>query len=455
MTEPPLIGFSYFATGAHPQGWRVPGAISRSTFDPKVIRSAAESTERGGLDFFLLGDRLVSLPASQTSRPFEVQRPEALTTAAFVAAVTRRVGIITTVNVTYSDPYNVARAVAQLDHLSDGRVALNVVTGKNAEASKNFGMDAHADAVARYQRAEEYVSVLRALWQSWSPDAPHADKETGIYISEGSINAINHVGHHFRVSGPLNVSRSPQGVIPIGHAGNSSESEQFGARNAEFRYIATHELAKGVKYYDRIKAQVREAGRNPDDQVLIAGFVPYIAETRAEAQQIYARTVDLSAPAPVSAVTEMLGIDPQALNKSKRLSDHPAVTLNEKVDRVLRDWAYATGRPEPTVAQLATFVRREKGARPLVGAAEEISRYMIERLAARTADAFVLTPPFMPQPLHAFIDLVMPRLRADGLAPKSPRAGTFRELLGTRMVASSRVEVGSSRVEVAESSGAQ
>ena len=135
------IGFSIWASGVHPAGWRLPEASAHGTFDPHFLRQTAQTAERGLLDFYFIGDRVVGLPSSQYESPNEVLRPEALTLAAFVAAVTTRIGIISTVNTTYADPYTVARATAQIDHLSNGRSAFNIVTGKNEEAAGNFGRE--------------------------------------------------------------------------------------------------------------------------------------------------------------------------------------------------------------------------------------------------------------------------------------------------------------------------
>lgn len=270
----PLIGLSLFATGSHPQGWRLPEADPHGTFDPIRLRRVAQDAEAHGLDFILLGDRLVSIPTSELSRPFEVQRPEALTTAAFIAAVTSRIGIITTVNATYAEPFNIARAVAQLDHMSAGRIGLNLVTGKNAQASLNFGVPDHADARDRYGRASEFVTVLRQLWHSWEPDATIADKETGAFLRGGSVRPIDFAGRYLSVRGPINIPRPPQGSIPIGVAGSSDESMLFGATHAEFRYMPTVTLERAVDSRRSISSALEGAGRAPQCAALDRGICP-------------------------------------------------------------------------------------------------------------------------------------------------------------------------------------
>src|SRR5690554_1941945 len=137
------IGFSIWATGFHPAGWRLPEARVDGTFDPAFLRQMAQLSEKGKLDFFFIGDRVVGLPETQAEHPNLVLRPEALTLASYIAGVTEKIGIVTTVNTTYSDPFNVARATATADHLSGGRLAFNIVTGRDPEAAANFGRSEH------------------------------------------------------------------------------------------------------------------------------------------------------------------------------------------------------------------------------------------------------------------------------------------------------------------------
>src|ERR1700742_3417589 len=155
------LGFSVWASGIHPAGWRLPEANARGTFDPEFIRDTARAAERGTLDFYFVGDRVVGLPSSQYEAPNEVLRQEALTLAAFIAAATSHIGIVTTVNTTSSAPYTVARAIAELDHLSRGRMSWNIVTGKNEEAAGNYGRQEHCDSARRYSWVSEFIEVVR------------------------------------------------------------------------------------------------------------------------------------------------------------------------------------------------------------------------------------------------------------------------------------------------------
>src|SRR5262249_17443094 len=155
------LGFSIWASGNHPAGWRLPEANAHGTFDPDFLRDTARAAERGKLDFYFIGDRVVGLPSQQHEAPNEVLRPEALTTAAYIASVTTRIGIVTTVNTTYADPYTSARALAQLDHLSKGRMAFNIVTGRNEEAAGNYSRTEHWGSERRYAWASEFIEVAR------------------------------------------------------------------------------------------------------------------------------------------------------------------------------------------------------------------------------------------------------------------------------------------------------
>lgn len=216
----------------------------------------------------------MGLTNSQFANPNEVLRPEALTLASHIAAVTTHIGLITTVNTTYSDPYNVARATATIDHLSAGRVGLNIVTGKNVEAARNFGRDQHWDNDRRYDWAAEYIQVLQLLWDSWEDDARVADPTTGQFVDSDRVHQIGFKGEFFTVDGPLNVQRPVQGRLPIINAGASERSRDLGARFSDLRFTNSSTLGlDGARaYYADLKSRLPAYGRTADDQLVIPGW---------------------------------------------------------------------------------------------------------------------------------------------------------------------------------------
>lgn len=422
------LGFSIWASGFHPAGWRLPEANAHGTFDPDFIRDTARAAERGKLDFYFIGDRVVGLPSSQYEAPNEVLRPEALTLAAFVAAATSRIGIVTTVNTTYADPYTVARATAEVDHLSRGRLAWNIVTGKNEEAAGNFGRDEHWSADKRYEWTSEFVEVTRGLWDSWEDGALVADKERGQFIDESKVHALNYRGRYFSVNGPLNIARPPQGHVPILRAGSSEESHEFGAKHADIRFILLQDTAKAKKYYADTKARLAAHGRT-EDQPFVAGLPVYVAGTAREAhakfRQIQHLTVLEASLTPLGAA---LNVDLTGHRLDTPIDEVPELAGNH----VILDRArHAYDDEAPTLGEVALFLKRTHGKQVAVGDGKQVADYIEEQFEERTTDGFILFPPYLPGPLDAFVDLVVPELQRRGLFRTEYGAErTFREFFG-------------------------
>jgi FMN-dependent oxidoreductase (nitrilotriacetate monooxygenase family) len=424
------IGFSIWASGVHPAGWRLPEASAHGTFDPNFLRQTAQTAERGLLDFYFIGDRVVGLPSSQYESPNEVLRPEALTLAAFVAAVTTRIGIISTVNTTYADPYTVARATAQIDHLSNGRSAFNIVTGKNEEAAGNFGREQHWDAEKRYEWASEFIEVARGLWDSWEDDALVANKSTAQFIDEDKVHALNYRGKYFSVNGPLNIARPPQGWVPILHAGTSEESHEYGAKYADIRFMQLLELEAAKQYYRVNHAKLAKYGRD-EYQPFVTGLPVYVAETTNEAQAKFREIQNLTFGEPnLETLTKHLGVDVGGYSLITPIDEIPElINATGRAAQIVERSKDAYGNPAPTLKEVGLFLRRGFGRKAAVGNPQQIADYLQEQFEERTVDGFVIFPPYLPGPLDAFVDLVIPELQRRDLFKKEyGTAHTFREL---------------------------
>lgn len=186
------LGLMFWAGGTHPSGWRYPSSHAAAAFDIEFLQQVTQLVERAKFDFLFLGDRLASDPGLQTTNPSQMSRLEPFVSGASLAAATSHIGIVVTANPTYYDPYNLARMFASLDHLSQGRASWNLVTGADEIAAANFSREAHWDTEKRYDWADEFVTVVRQLWDS--------DAST----------PLHHKGPYFDVAGPLNIKRPPQ-----------------------------------------------------------------------------------------------------------------------------------------------------------------------------------------------------------------------------------------------------
>ncbi|MCB1547195.1 MAG: NtaA/DmoA family FMN-dependent monooxygenase, partial [Hyphomicrobiaceae bacterium] len=272
-----------YARGHHEAAWRHPTAPSRSLMDIDHYVQCARKAESAHMDSIFLADVLNLPPEADRSARI---RLEPLTALSALALATSRIGLIGTASTTYSAPFNVARQFASLDHISKGRAAWNIVTSFSIDGSRNFdskGRLAHDD---RYVLGDEFVEVVKKLWDSWSDDAIIDDREAGIYFRKERVRPIEHDGAHYHVAGPLNIPRSPQGWPVLVQAGSSEAGKNFAARHAEAVFTAHMNKASALDFYKDLKSRVVAAGRPADQCLVLPGISLMIAGTEAEAKRM-------------------------------------------------------------------------------------------------------------------------------------------------------------------------
>src|SRR5262245_41073749 len=227
------LGVFFKNTGHHIAAWRHPGAQPDAGVNIQHYAACAQTSERAGFDFLFFADSAavkneknydVLARTSQYTAYFEP-----LTLLSALAMVTKHIGLVSTATTSYNEPYHVARKFASLDHISKGRAGWNVVTSGNAAEAWNFGRDEHYEHEARYDRAHEFVEVVHGLWDSWDEDAFPRDKDSGVFLHPEKMHHLNHEGPHFKVRGPLNVPRPPQGYPVIFQAGTSPAGRELAA----------------------------------------------------------------------------------------------------------------------------------------------------------------------------------------------------------------------------------
>jgi FMN-dependent oxidoreductase (nitrilotriacetate monooxygenase family) len=379
------LGLMFWATGTHAAGWRYPGSRADGAYDIGFIQDVTRHVENAKFDFLFLGDRLVTDPALAKTNPAQMSRLEPFTAGAAIAAATSKIGIAITANPTYYDPYTVARLFASLDHLSHGRASWNLVTGADAMAAANFSRPEHWDAEQRYDWADEFVDVVRALWDSWEDDALVWDRDTGRAVIESKVHAVNHHGRFFDVDGPLNLTRPPQGQVVLLHAGTSDRSRELGAREADVIFARGPNIEEAREYYADVKERAARYGRSPDEIHILPGLSVIVGETTKEAVAIRDRLDSL-----LPAVESRSDVREGALGQAHRPRD---------------DWG-VTGNPA------------------------EVADYIEEWFVTKAADGFNLFPPFVPGSVEAFTELVVPELQKRGLYRTEYTGSTFRDHLG-------------------------
>jgi FMN-dependent oxidoreductase (nitrilotriacetate monooxygenase family) len=379
------LGLMFWATGTHAAGWRYPGSRADGAYDIRFIQGVTRLVEEAKFDFLFLGDRLFTDPALAKTNPAQMSRLEPFTAASAIAAATSKIGIVATANPTYYDPYNLARLLASLDHLSHGRASWNLVTGADAMAASNFSRAEHWETEKRYDWADEFVDVVRALWDSWEDDAFVTDPSRGVYIDESKVHPINHHGRYFDVAGPLNLARPPQGQVVLLHAGTSDRSRELGAREADVIFAAGGALETAREYYADVKERAARYGRGPEEILILPSLSVIVGETRGEAHEIRDR-LDSLLPVAQDRADARAG----SLGQAARKRD---------------DWG-VTGNPA------------------------DVADYMQEWFEGGAADGFNVFPPFVPGSVEAFTELVVPELQRRGLYRTEYSGSTFRDHLG-------------------------
>ncbi len=279
--------------GHHEASWRHPASSPQALTDIRYYQDLAQRAEMALFNSIFIADQLaLGEDVAQAPRIWL----EPVTTLAALAMATSRIGMIATASTTYTEPFNLARQFASLDHISNGRAAWNIVTSWLATAARNFGGTGQVSHADRYSRGEEFMSVVKALWDSWAEDAVVDDRANGRYTRPDRIRPINHRGDFYQVAGPLNMPRCPQGRPVLVQAGSSDTGRRFAARHADAVFTAHVAKATAQDFYADLKALAAAEGRDPDQVLILPGLSPMIGSTEAEAQSLAREVDDLCDP---------------------------------------------------------------------------------------------------------------------------------------------------------------
>jgi len=425
MTQLHLNAF-LMANGHHEAAWRHPDTNPQQALTLRHYANLARIAERGKLDSLFLAD---GVALWGNVRYNSHSRFEPLTLLSALAASTDRIGLIATASTTYNEPYHLARKFASLDHLSGGRAGWNIVTSAGEDEARNFNRAGRPDHELRYERATEFVEVVKRLWDSWDDDALVIDKESGIFADTDLIAPIDHVGQHFQVRGPLNTPRPVQGHPLLVQAGSSETGKEYAARYAEAVFTAQQTFEEGKAFYDDVKARAARYGRTPDEIKILPGISPIIGRTEAEAHEREALLNSLITPDyGVAQLSKLLDHDlrPYPL-------DGPLPDVGTYTEGAQSRFDLVTGlarREKLTIRQLIERLAGGRGHRVFAGTPEQIADQIELWFAGGAADGFNIMPPTLPGGLTDFVDLVVPELQRRGLFRTEYTGTTLREHYG-------------------------
>jgi FMN-dependent oxidoreductase (nitrilotriacetate monooxygenase family) len=417
--------------GHHEASWRHPASSPLALTDIRYYQDLAQRAEAGLFDSIFLADQLaLGNDASQAARTWL----EPVTVLAAVAVATRRIGLIATCSTTYTEPFNLARQFGSLDHISNGRVGWNIVTSWLATAADNFGGGGQLSHEERYVRAEEYMAVVEALWDSWAEDAVIDDRDGGRYAKPDRIRPINHKGAYYKVAGPLNLPRTPQGRPVFVQAGSSDTGRRFAARHAEAVFTAHLEKATAQAFYADLKALTTAEGRSPEQVLILPGLSPMIGSTEAEAQRLARETDELSDPevGRKRLSGRFGGHDFSHLPLDRPLSpeDFPAPSSVEAARSRTEVILSLVRREKPTLRQLLGTLAGARGHFVFAGTPEQVADLIEDWFTDGAADGFNIMPPLLPSMLDVFSAEVIPLLQQRGLFRTTYAGTTLREHYG-------------------------
>ncbi|MEV0978144.1 LLM class flavin-dependent oxidoreductase [Streptomyces sp. NPDC049915] len=401
-------------TGHHEASWRLPESDPYAHVDVRHYVRLARAAERGTFDSLFLADG-PQLWSNLAQRPAGALEPLTLLTA--LATATEHIGLIATASTSYNSPYNLARKLASLDIVSGGRAGWNIVTTAGAEAARNFGLDAEPAHAERYARAAEFLDVALKLWDSWEDDAVVADKAAGVWGDDGKIHPPRHQGTYFSVAGALNVPRTPQGYPLLVQAGSSEDGKAFAARYAEAVFTAQQTLADAQSFYADLKSRTARAGRDPEQLKVLPGIVPVLGSTEAEARAAERLLEDhIVHDHGVARLESLLHLAPGTLELDAPLpADLPPEAAIEGAKSRYTLVVELARRESLTVRQLIGRLGGGRGHFTVAGTPEQIADVIETWFTRGAADGFNVMPPVLPSGLHAFVDHVVPLLRARGL----------------------------------------
>jgi N-acetyl-S-(2-succino)cysteine monooxygenase len=420
------------ASGGHPASWLHPKANAEGSTDIDHYRALAQTAERGLFDLFFIADT----PAARTDNlhawsrfPMFMNVLEPVTLLTALAGATTHIGLGGTVSTSFSEPYNVARQFASLDHISHGRAAWNVVTSANDYAARNFGHATLPPHGLRYEKASEFVDVVNELWDSWEDDAFVHDRKSGLFFDPARQHPVHHEGKFFKVDGALNIARSPQGKPVIIQAGASDTGLELAARTAEIVFASASNPQDAKRGYDELKGRMAKYGRHPDQMKILAGLPVVIGSTQQEAEDKYQALQEMIHP---DVGRFRLGTDLEA-DLSDLPLDEPIpesrLPKSANMHKAFFDGIMKIIREEnPTLRQL--YLRYERGRKTIKGTPKHIADVMEEWITMGATDGFMMQFSTLPDGLDDFVTHVVPELQRRGMFRTRYSGRTLRDHLG-------------------------
>jgi len=428
------LGLFINPTGHHQAAWRHPESEPDAGINFDHYRRMALLAESACFDTLFLADNMGvrAGPPEFIARVAQyVANFEPITLLSALASVTSRIGLVGTASTSFNQPFHIARKFASLDFLSNGRAGWNIVTSGMEIEALNFGRDTHFEHDLRYRMAREFVQVCQGLWDSWDDDAFIRDKQSGIFSDTTKLHALNHAGEYWKVRGPLNVPRSPQGYPLLVQAGSSEAGKAFAAEFAEMMFTTVRSIEAGKALRDEMRERVARFGRNPDHIKIMPGIAPVVGRTEAEAREKFEHLQSLLPDQVAMHFLQqrlphfsLAGLDPDGPMPEP---PPPAATGTQTGHKLLVEMIR---KDRPSVRELARRMSGSLAGMAVHGSAEQLADLMEAWFRGGACDGFNIQPAYFPGAFVDFVELVVPELRRRGLVRTEYAGRTLREHFG-------------------------
>ncbi len=433
-----LLGFIQHGVNSHATGmWRNPqDKINYDFSKPPYWRHMAQTMERGFFDAMFIADELAPYSTFQNSSDatvkYAVQCPthEPSTIATIVTGATKHLGVGVTLSTMFTHPYAMSRILSSLDHLTEGRVAWNVVSSYSKSEWEAYGHVDMTPRSERYDRMEEYMEVCYKLWDSWRPGAIVADKATGVYADPSKVDLVAHDGKYFKCNGRHFCAPSPQKRPVIWQAGSSDRGRDFAAKHAEAIFAVHPNVERMRQYADDLNVRLQTTfNREPGSVKYIYGLQTVVAETRSEAQEKYERIMScIPLEGALAWISGHFGLDFSKMDLNDNVQNIEVPGIQGLFESIL----YAKdpeGKLPVTVKEAALIYAQGMGMPRAVGTAKDVVDQMEYYMDEGGADGFMLAATYTPGCFEDFANLITPELQRRGRLRTRYTGSTLRENL--------------------------
>ena len=408
--------------------WTHPRDTSRNYTSLSHWLDLARLLERGLFDGLFLADVLGiydvldGRPDAAIRNAVQVPLLDPAMLVPAMATVTTHLGFGITSNLSYEAPYLFARRMSTLDHLTQGRIGWNIVTGYLDSAARAMGLDAQQKHDDRYDLADEYMQVVTRLWEeSWEADAIVAaggasSVADGIYADPARVHHVRHQGPQYRLDAPHLVAPSPQRTPVLYQAGASARGLAFAARHAECVFM------NGGPSAGPAIARLRKLGGRP--KRVFVGATLILGRTDAEAADKLADyRAHSSTEGALAHAAASLGLD-----FNRFAPDEPIITESNAIQSNVDAMARAMGGVLTRRGLTDQFILGSR-QKPIVGSVERVAETLIAFAAESGCDGFNLSRTVFPECLTDVVDMLVPALQERGAYKTAYSPGTYREKL--------------------------